>query len=81
MAGRLPPELKSPTPDEASAPVPICRKPNKAEALPAFLPNGASASVVAFGDEMPRHKRKAKRSVIVAASPNNPVKVPARKRR
>lgn len=79
MDGRLLPESKSPTPADASAPIPICRKPIKAEALPAFLPKGASASDVACGDKMPMHERKAKKRIIVASSPNDPVIVATRK--
>ncbi len=40
---KLPFECNIPTPDEIKPPMPSCINPNKAEAVPAFLENGASA--------------------------------------
>lgn len=80
MAGRLLSVPKSPTPADENASVPICRNPSRAEALPAFLPKGANASAVAFGDKMSRYKRYAKKRIVVATNPYNPAHVPIRKK-
>ena len=55
--GTLVDECKAPTPVEASAPIPICMNPSKAEALPTFLLNGARAIAAAFGKATPQHGR------------------------
>ncbi len=54
---RLDEAFKSPTPVEANAPMPICRKPSTADALPTFLLKGASAMAAALGYAIPQNGR------------------------
>ena len=49
IIGTAVPLLKALTATEAKAPMPICKVPNKEEAVPAFLSNGANASAAALG--------------------------------
>ena len=46
---KLPDERIKPTAEEIMPPIPICIKPNNAEALPAFFENGFSAIDAALG--------------------------------
>ena len=52
------PEPKIPTAVEANAPIPICKIPSIAEALPAFFVKGISANVVPFGIAVPTPPRR-----------------------
>src|SRR6202012_3745164 len=73
------PLLKALTPTEANAPIPICKAPSKAEALPAFLLKGASARAAAFGLVKPRQVKKRNRKKMVYPRPYQPAILPARK--
>ena len=47
--GKLPFMASSPTKDESTDPKPSCKKPSKADALPAFCEKGAREIAAAFG--------------------------------
>ena len=64
---------------DASPATPICRNPNKAEALPIFLVNGANAKAVAFGLVNPRQDNAMKNRAIVASRPYQLFQDPIRK--
>ena len=65
-------ERSKPTPVDDSAPMPICRKPSRAAALPTFLLNGASAIAAAFGNAMPQNGRYSSSRTIFAVRPYQP---------
>jgi len=46
---RLPLKCRMPAPEEIKPPMPNCIKPSNAEAVPAFLENGAMAMAAALG--------------------------------
>jgi hypothetical protein len=66
---KLPLKSNIPTPEEIKPPIPICINPNKAEALPAFLENGASATAAALGKPSPTQKRMIKRKTMIHIRP------------
>ena len=81
ITGTISPELKIPTPLEASAATPICVQPSKAEALPMFFINGANASALAFGLIKPTQVRQTKNIPIVEYSPFHSFETQMRKRK
>ena len=52
--------FSTPTQIEARAPAAICKKPNRAAALPAFDPNGAIERAAELGFESPIQHKKIK---------------------
>src|SRR5687768_9957076 len=79
MMGTMSPELKTPTPLEASAATPICVQPSNADALPMFLTKGANASALAFGLINPTQVRQMKNMPIVEYSTSHALDTQIRK--
>lgn len=72
------PLLHTLTPTDANAPTPICVAPNNAEALPAFLLNGASDKAAAFGFVNPTQAKNTNNMTIVYPSPYHPAILPTK---
>jgi len=73
------PLLNTLTATEANVPTPICRNPNREEAVPAFLLKGARHKAAALGFVKPRQARKRNKKKIVYPSPYQPAIFPIRK--
>ena len=68
-----------PMPVEMSEPMPACRDPSKAEALPASLEKGASPRAAALGAVSPMESKKKKNRTSIAGRPMTCVRVPPKK--
>ena len=66
---KLPLKGNTPVPEEIKPPIPICIKPSKADALPAFFEKGAIESADAFGKVNPWQLRKRSNKMMVPARP------------
>ena len=60
----------NPTAKDANAPKPNWIAPIKAEALPAFLLNGANVNPAVLGFEIPKHAKKINKKPMVSYNPN-----------
>ena len=74
----LPLNGRKPAPEEIRPPMPNCIKPSRADALPAFLENGASAIAAALGYVSPAHDSTTNRQAMVAGNPNHPLYAPVK---
>ena len=70
---------RTPMPVEMSEPMPACRDPSKAEALPASREKGASPRAAALGAVSPMESKKRKNRTSIAGRPMTCVRVPAKK--
>ena len=77
--GKLLRELKSPTPNEASATRADLQKSEQRRNTAGIFAEWRACECRRAGDTMPKHKRNAKKRIIAGISPNNPADVPAAK--
>ncbi len=68
IIGRLVCESNKPMQLDAAEPIPICRKPDNAAALPVFLLKGARQSAEALGVVSPRQDKSTKKNATVILS-------------
>ena len=71
--------LKEPTAIEASAPIPSCIKPSKAEAVPAFRANGAIDKAAVLGLATPTQHNCRNNITIIPGKPSQLLTEPIKK--
>ena len=79
VMGRAVPLLNTLTKPELTAPKLICTAPIKADALPAFLANGAIDNAEEFGKVKPWQLRNISNKIMVPARPIQPVSEPTKR--